>query len=420
MAQQGSTQYLYAFDGNGNVSGVMNRSSGTTVAEYEYSPFGELLRCQTLDPTVADQPFRFSTKYYDGETGLYDYGHRYYDPRNGRFLGRDPIEEQGGLNLYGFCGNDGVDRWDILGQMSRPPALPRIIANPVEEPPIPLDPVVVSAPTYHAPTLPDPISAPTPILQNAGPVNTGTFDLYTDISVGGIKTIGSLIVDQNRKLIDDYIRTGDSAALKRRLRQSIAGNWKSSPNADKLLDDFCELVKYGGVDAQALVIAALSYPIQPWGTSSISQLVINDVPGGSPGKATLASGAQVLYLDLSKSMYGLKVDDETPNHSSIILGHELGHLYYGYSDPTVVVVWENLLRSNYNAAGLSEDPRQTYGGTSILDHFNPQTVTQTLPSGRTVTYTVDTTTYNFLDALPLLLRMDYLTMLYRTAPTPGH
>ena len=42
-------------------------------------------------------------------------GRRYYSPSQGRFLGRDPIEEAGGLNLYGFCGNDGVNRWDFLG-----------------------------------------------------------------------------------------------------------------------------------------------------------------------------------------------------------------------------------------------------------------------------------------------------------------
>jgi hypothetical protein len=28
---------------------------------------------------------------------------------------RDPIQEQGGLNLYGFVGNDGLNNWDILG-----------------------------------------------------------------------------------------------------------------------------------------------------------------------------------------------------------------------------------------------------------------------------------------------------------------
>jgi hypothetical protein len=44
-----------------------------------------------------------------------DYGYRYYDPLTGRWPSRDPMEEEGGLNLYGFVGNDGVDRVDILG-----------------------------------------------------------------------------------------------------------------------------------------------------------------------------------------------------------------------------------------------------------------------------------------------------------------
>ena len=44
-----------------------------------------------------------------------DYNYRYYDPLTGRWPSRDPIEEEGGENLYGFVGNDGVDMWDILG-----------------------------------------------------------------------------------------------------------------------------------------------------------------------------------------------------------------------------------------------------------------------------------------------------------------
>jgi RHS repeat-associated protein len=43
-------------------------------------------------------------------------GHRYYSPALGRFVNRDPIEEQGGLNLYAYCGNNGVSGWDYLGQ----------------------------------------------------------------------------------------------------------------------------------------------------------------------------------------------------------------------------------------------------------------------------------------------------------------
>jgi hypothetical protein len=49
------------------------------------------------------------------ETGLVYYGLRYYSPTLGRFINKDPIEEQGGLNLYGFCANNGVNCWDYLG-----------------------------------------------------------------------------------------------------------------------------------------------------------------------------------------------------------------------------------------------------------------------------------------------------------------
>lgn len=46
---------------------------------------------------------------------LHYYGYRYYDPVTGRWASRDPIGERGGLNLYGFVGNDGVNWWDYLG-----------------------------------------------------------------------------------------------------------------------------------------------------------------------------------------------------------------------------------------------------------------------------------------------------------------
>jgi len=44
-----------------------------------------------------------------------DYQYRHYDPVTGRWPSRDPVGEKGGLNLYGFVGNDGVNAWDILG-----------------------------------------------------------------------------------------------------------------------------------------------------------------------------------------------------------------------------------------------------------------------------------------------------------------
>ncbi|MBM3853909.1 MAG: hypothetical protein FJ399_12265, partial [Verrucomicrobia bacterium] len=104
-----------AYDGNGNIAALVNGATGTVAAVYEYSPYGELLRNVAPDPAAAGQPFRFSTKFTDEETGLVYYGRRFYSPSQGRFLGRDPIGELGGLNLYGFCRNNSVNLWDLRG-----------------------------------------------------------------------------------------------------------------------------------------------------------------------------------------------------------------------------------------------------------------------------------------------------------------
>jgi RHS repeat-associated protein len=52
---------------------------------------------------------------YELASSVTDYGFRYYDPVTGRWPSRDPIEEFGGLNLYGMVGNDPINFWDILG-----------------------------------------------------------------------------------------------------------------------------------------------------------------------------------------------------------------------------------------------------------------------------------------------------------------
>jgi RHS repeat-associated protein len=108
-----------AFDGNGNISAWV-AENGSLLARMDYSPFGQLIAqhkfTQTGDDTLTRLPFGFSTKYTDKETGLLYYGYRYYDPLTGRWPSRDPIGEKGGLNLYGFVGNDGLNKWDILGK----------------------------------------------------------------------------------------------------------------------------------------------------------------------------------------------------------------------------------------------------------------------------------------------------------------
>jgi RHS repeat-associated protein len=96
LNNQPSTHFA-AYDGNGNLTGLINAANSTTSATYEYSPFGELIR---QSGTMAKaNPFRFSTKYQDDETDLLYYGYRYYNTSTGRWPSRDPIEERGG----GIC-----------------------------------------------------------------------------------------------------------------------------------------------------------------------------------------------------------------------------------------------------------------------------------------------------------------------------
>jgi RHS repeat-associated protein len=109
--------YFYSYDGNGNVVALL-KTNGQAVAEYSYGPYGELLRA--TGPLAFLNPFRFSTKYQDDETGWVYYGCRYYDPSSGRWLNRDPIHELGGQNLYGFVGNDPVNEDDPFGLTNQP------------------------------------------------------------------------------------------------------------------------------------------------------------------------------------------------------------------------------------------------------------------------------------------------------------
>jgi len=75
-------------------------------------PFAEVLR--TTGPMAKSNPFRFSTKYQDEETDLLCYGYRYEG--GGRWLSRDPIEEKGGVNLYGFVSQNAVNKVDANGR----------------------------------------------------------------------------------------------------------------------------------------------------------------------------------------------------------------------------------------------------------------------------------------------------------------
>ena len=116
MKEASGTWHLCAYDGNGNVTALIEAATGAVSATYEYGPFGEPLRAS--GPMSRSNPFRWSTKYTDDETDLVYYGYRYYNPGLGRWLNRDPIGEMGGLNLFGFVQNSAPNRIDPLGLFS--------------------------------------------------------------------------------------------------------------------------------------------------------------------------------------------------------------------------------------------------------------------------------------------------------------
>jgi len=112
LRKNGSEVYVPLYDGMGNVVQYVDKY-GTLVAHYAYDAFGNTI--QKSGAKADELKMRFSTKYFDDEAGLYYFGHRFYSPRIARWLTRDPIEEEGGLNLYVVCDNDIVNKCDPSG-----------------------------------------------------------------------------------------------------------------------------------------------------------------------------------------------------------------------------------------------------------------------------------------------------------------
>ena len=104
--------YVPQYDAYGNIISYCD-AAGNIVASYTYDAFGRTI---SQSGVLADVfAFRYSTKYFDRETGFYYYGKRYYSPALRRWLTRDPIGERGGENLYAYCVNSSPAKFDVFG-----------------------------------------------------------------------------------------------------------------------------------------------------------------------------------------------------------------------------------------------------------------------------------------------------------------
>ena len=113
--QKDGTWFTYGYDITKNVCEVFG-PAGYIRTAYSYAPFGNV----TASGDVT-QPFQWSSEHYDSELDLVYYNYRHYSPALGRFLSRDPIEEQGGLNLYAFVQNNQLTKKESRGVPWLPP-----------------------------------------------------------------------------------------------------------------------------------------------------------------------------------------------------------------------------------------------------------------------------------------------------------
>jgi len=93
--------------------------TGAVKERYTFSAFGErrILNPDWMPRSTSEctMDFAFQGQFRDSESGFYNYGYRSYSPQLGRWLCKDPIEEYGGVNLYGYGGNDPVSSYDLYG-----------------------------------------------------------------------------------------------------------------------------------------------------------------------------------------------------------------------------------------------------------------------------------------------------------------
>ena len=116
-----SLNLFYMHDGNKNVSDVVYRlTSNGIAAHYDYAPFGAVTRSISNAVPTADittlNPFRFSSEYHDDTLGLVYYNYRHYNPTDGRWCGRDFIDETIlGVKLFFYVKNSPLKTSDWLG-----------------------------------------------------------------------------------------------------------------------------------------------------------------------------------------------------------------------------------------------------------------------------------------------------------------
>ena len=116
--QRGEANYFYHQNHLGSVVAVTN-ATGNLTEQYEYDAYGKVTiynaTFDILTNSIIDNPYLFTGRRLDSESGLYYYRARHYDAATGRFMQRDPLGYVDGMNLFEYVGGNVVSLIDPLG-----------------------------------------------------------------------------------------------------------------------------------------------------------------------------------------------------------------------------------------------------------------------------------------------------------------
>jgi len=119
MKKADGTNYYYHADGLGSIT-ALSDNTGAIVETIEYQAYGKPVFKDASGTVIAKpalgNPYTYTSREYDDETGLLYYRARYHSIETGRFIQEDPIGFAGGnVNLYAYLTNNPINRTDPLG-----------------------------------------------------------------------------------------------------------------------------------------------------------------------------------------------------------------------------------------------------------------------------------------------------------------
>ena len=120
-----TTASYYQADNLGSVTSLSS-TAGALSNTYTYDSYGEL----SASTGTMSNPFRFTGREFDAETGLGYYRARYYDQTAGRFVSEDPLGFTASADLYAYVGNSPLNMIDPLGLQTQVPGSQTPFSNP--------------------------------------------------------------------------------------------------------------------------------------------------------------------------------------------------------------------------------------------------------------------------------------------------